>query len=69
MNTTMYDGLRLVDETYEEGGGVRGVLTDGKARWDVHADAFVDADALPRDLDAAIPAGAEAALNALASLS
>jgi hypothetical protein len=61
MNTTVYDGLELVEAEPTEGGGVRGVLTDGRSRWPVAADAFVDAAALPRDLSAAVAAAAELA--------
>ncbi|MPY91552.1 MAG: hypothetical protein GEV08_00395 [Acidimicrobiia bacterium] len=60
MNITVYDGLELV-ERVRRGEGVTGVLTDGRARWEVTADAFVDAAELPSWLAAAIPAAAERA--------
>ena len=50
MNVTVYDGMELVERVTVEpatGDGVRGVLTDGRSRWDVSADAFVDAAELP----------------------
>lgn len=61
MNTTVYDGLRLEEAEPTEGGGVRGVLTDGRTRWPVTADAFVDATILPSELSAAVTAAAEVA--------
>ncbi len=61
MNTTVYDGLQLVEAEPTEGGGVRGVLTDGRSRWPVTADAFVDAATLPTELSAAVTAAAEVA--------
>ncbi len=61
MNTTVYDGLELVEAQPTEGGGVRGVLTDGRSRWPITADAYVDAAALPTELSAAVVAAAEVA--------
>ncbi|MEZ5410836.1 MAG: hypothetical protein R2761_22600 [Acidimicrobiales bacterium] len=61
MNTTVYDGLELVEAELTEGGGVRGVLTDGRSRWPVTADAYVDAATLPTELSAAVTAAAEVA--------
>jgi hypothetical protein len=66
MNVTVYDGLDLV-ERVPQGAGVTGVLTDGRARWEVTADAFVDAADLPTDLAAAIPAAARRAAAVLAA--
>lgn len=60
VNVTVYDGLELVD-VVREGGGVAGVLTDGRSRWEVRAAAFVDAGELPSELPAAVVAAAEAA--------
>jgi hypothetical protein len=74
MNVTVYDGMELVDRVRVDGGapagpgGVRGVLTDGRARWEVRADAFVDAADLPGELPAAIPAAARVAAAALAAV-
>ena len=67
MNVTVYDGLRFTEES-RRGKGVTGVLTDGRSRWQVSADAFVDADELPRDLLGAIAAGARVAGDVLAAL-
>ncbi|MEA3218799.1 MAG: hypothetical protein QOJ19_4955 [Acidimicrobiia bacterium] len=66
MNVTVFDGLVLVEST-PRGGGVRGVLTDGRTRWEVSADAFVDAGELPSDLPASITASAEVARLVLAA--
>ena len=71
MNVTVYDGMELVERVTvgsATGDGVRGVLTDGRSRWDISADAFVDAAELPSELPAAIPAAAEAAAAVLATL-
>jgi len=62
MNVTVYDGMQLVDRVdAASGAGIRGVLTDGRSRWQLTADAFVDAAELPADLPAAIPAAARVA--------
>jgi hypothetical protein len=66
MNVTVYDGMELV-EARPEGAGVRGVLTDGRSRWEVVADAHVDAADLPADLPAAITAAADAAATVMAT--
>lgn len=66
VNITVYDGLELVDAA-PRGAGVAGVLTDGRSRWDVEAEAFVDASALPADLPAAVVAAAGAAAAVLAT--
>jgi hypothetical protein len=66
MNITVYDGMTLVDDERRDA-GVSGVLTDGRSRWDVVADAFVDASTLPTELNAAIAAGARLAREVLAS--
>ncbi len=57
VNVTVYDGFELV-EAVAVGEGVRGILTDGRSRWEVAADRFVDASTLPLDLSEAILAGA-----------
>jgi hypothetical protein len=67
MNITVYDGMSLVDQQ-PRGGGVSGVLTDGRARGDVVADAFLDATTLPTELNAAIAAGARVAREVLATV-
>jgi hypothetical protein len=66
MNITVFDGLALVEST-PRGGGVSGVLTDGRTRWEISADAFVDAGELPSDLPVSIPASAEVARSVLAA--
>jgi hypothetical protein len=64
MNITVYDGMTLVDAE-QRGKGVGGVLTDGRSRWDIVADAFVDGTTLPTELNAAIAAGARLAREVL----
>jgi hypothetical protein len=66
-NVTVYDGLELVDRA-PRGAGVSGVLSDGRARWDLLADAFVDAADLPVRLSDAVPAAAGAAARVLAAI-
>lgn len=65
MNVTVYDGIDLVEArpVPSDSGrfGVRGVLTDGKKRWEVAADAYVDAAQLPTELNEAIAAAADLA--------
>jgi hypothetical protein len=64
LNVTVYDQMTVVDRQ-PVGPGVTGVLTDGRSRWDVRADVFVDADQLPATLPAAITAGEAAATDAV----
>jgi hypothetical protein len=64
LNVTVYDGVTVVERVLD-GRGLRGVLTDGRSRWDLAAEVFVDADVLPRALPDAITAGAAAAIAAL----
>jgi hypothetical protein len=64
LNVTVYDQVDVI-ERVPDGRGVRGVLTDATSRWDISADAFIDAAAMPSALPAAIMAGAAAALDAL----
>jgi hypothetical protein len=66
VNITVYDGLELV-EAVRAGEALTGVLTDGRGRWDVQAEAFVDAADLPAELPAAVLAAAEAAATVLAA--
>ncbi|MFN0089602.1 MAG: hypothetical protein ACKVWR_04925 [Acidimicrobiales bacterium] len=66
MNVTVYDGMDLVD-AQPEGEGVTGVLTDGKIRWPLRAEVFVDAAGLPSELSAAIVAGGAVADRVLAA--
>lgn len=68
LNVTVYDGMTLI-ESKPRGDGIAGVLTDGRSRWDLVADHFVDANDLPTELNAAILAGAERARSIVASLS
>jgi len=68
MGITVFDGLELV-EREPRGSGVSGVLSDGRSRWEISADTFVDAADLPSDLAGAIPASAAAVSRVLAALS
>jgi hypothetical protein len=65
LNVTVYDEVTVVDRA-ASGPGLRAVLTDGRSRWDLAAERFVDADGLPRTLPEAITEGAATALAALA---
>ncbi len=67
MNITVYDGMAWVDARRHHG-RVTGALQDGHRRVEVSADAHIEADKLPRQLPAAISAGADAANAVLASL-
>ena len=60
LNVTVYDGVQVIERAAEGGAlpAVLTVLTDGRSRWDLVADQFVDAAGLPVDLSDAIVAGA-----------
>lgn len=64
MNVTVYDEMELIDIT-PNGEGVTAIMTDGRSRWDVQADAFLDAGGFPVDPNGAIHAGATAATEVL----
>jgi hypothetical protein len=66
VNVTVYDTVTVVEQE-TEGGGLRGVLTDGRRRWELAADVFVDANHLPSSLSDAITSGVAAALAAVRS--
>lgn len=67
MLVTVYDGMWLTDSV-EVGQGRSGVLTDGRARWRIEADRFLDASDLPTELNAAVQAGSNATNQLLDSL-
>ena len=67
MNVTVYDAMTLVDFRPGDSGGGAGVLTDGGARWDVHADLVIDTATWPCDLNGAVRAGGAAAESVLAA--
>jgi hypothetical protein len=67
LNVGVYDGMEVVERTVS-GRSLRGVLTDGTTRWDLVADAWIDASALPMSLPAAIIDGAAAVLDAITSM-
>ncbi|MDH3678330.1 MAG: hypothetical protein OEV40_00120 [Acidimicrobiia bacterium] len=63
MLVTVYDRMwvdeqqvdeQQVDELRPDGGALSGVLTDGRSRWELRADAFLDVSALPTELNGAI---------------
>ena len=60
MNVTVYDGMELVDCQLEASGYV-GVLTDGRSRWDLHADAIIDTSGFSQELNEAVRSGGAAA--------
>jgi hypothetical protein len=64
-NVTVYDRMTVIERVVA-GRGLRAVMTDGRARWDLTADMFIDAALLPRALPAAITAGAATARDVLA---
>ncbi|MFN0029454.1 MAG: hypothetical protein ACKV2O_20050 [Acidimicrobiales bacterium] len=53
MNVTVYDAMEVV-ELQAQAGSVSGVLTDGRARWELHADAVIDTRDFPSELSAAV---------------
>ena len=67
MNVTVYDGIELVEHAPHGERGVAGVLSDGRSRWDVVADAHVDAADLPTVLPDAITAAARRAAELMAA--
>jgi hypothetical protein len=66
LNVGVYDRMGLVERTVT-GAALRGVLASGTSRWEVVADGWIDAEALPTSLSAAIAAGAAAASDAIAA--
>lgn len=67
LNVGVYDRMELLDPVID-GRGVSGILTDGRSRWELHADTWIDADSLAAALPAAITDGTSAALDAIAAL-
>ena len=65
-NVMVYDRMTVVDRVLD-GRGIRAVMTDGKARWDLTADTFVDAASLPTAVSEAITAGAAKVREVLAA--
>ena len=68
LNITVYDRMQVIDRAIS-GRALHAVLTDGRDRWELHADAFVDASTLPTTLPEAIIAGAERAREVLRNVS
>lgn len=56
VNVTVYDGMELLDAQPHGEGGTSGVLTDGRSRWEIVADRYVDATHLPTTLSDAVVA-------------
>ena len=53
MLITVYDGMSLI-ETIPDGVAITGVLTDGRSRWPIRADTFLDVSHMSTNLNAAI---------------
>lgn len=58
MNVTVYDAMEVTDRR-PAGAGLRGTLTDGKARWDVEAEAVIDTSEYPPGLSDAVNRAAQ----------
>jgi hypothetical protein len=67
LNVGVYDRMELIDPVVD-GRALRGILTDGRSRWELQADTWIDAASLAATLPAAITDGAAAALDAIAAL-
>jgi len=59
LNVGVYDRFDVVDRA-ARGRALHGVLTDGRSRWALRADTWIDAAALASSLSAAIAQGAAA---------
>lgn len=67
MNVTVYDAMEVVERrSATEEGAMEAVLTDGRARWDLVADAVIDTSGFPAGLSAAVNEAA-AAVHAVLS--
>jgi flavin-dependent dehydrogenase len=66
MLVTVFDGLSVTD-VVRSGAGATAVLTDGRTRWEVRADQFIDVGGLPGDLNDAIHHAAEVVAKAIAA--
>jgi hypothetical protein len=64
LNVSVYDRMEVIQRA-STGRSLRGILTDGTVRWELAADAWIDAGALPVSLPAAIVDGAAAAVDAI----
>ena len=58
INVTVYDNVAVIERRHAAQ-GVEAVLTDGRSRWDLRAQWFVDGEALPTPLSQAIVAAAK----------
>jgi hypothetical protein len=54
MNVTVYDAMDVVERRPAEDGGLDAVLTDGRSRWELSADAVIDTTAFPAELSEAV---------------
>lgn len=68
MLVTVYDAMSL-EERAPSGDGVTGILSDGRTRWELRADAFLDASCLPSELNDAIHHAADFAGTLISGLS
>jgi hypothetical protein len=60
MNVTVYDGMEVVERQRSPGeAGLEAVLTDGRARWELSADAVIDTSAFPANLSDAVNRAAD----------
>jgi hypothetical protein len=64
LNVGVYDRFELIDRAVR-GRILHGVLSDGRSRWELVADTWIDAGALAVSLPAAISDGAAAVLRAI----
>ena len=67
MLITVFDGMSFESGQFEDS-AVGGVLTDGRTRWDLHADAFLDVGTLSTELNETIAQAAAFSTELLADL-
>ncbi len=65
MNVTVYDAMTVLDRRPAEDGSVHGVLTDGRSRWELVANAIIDTADFPDGLADAVRAAATAVRDVL----
>jgi hypothetical protein len=69
VNVTVYDQVEVTDLAPEgDGGGVQGILTDGRSRWELHAEHYIDGATLAAALPEAVLSGVSAAEAVLVQL-
>src|SRR4051812_9344672 len=67
INVTVYDNMAVVEKR-RAGSNVEAVLTDGRARWELHARWLIDDETLPAGLPEAIIAAASVVDRIIADL-